>query len=196
MDQTSDSGFVTKPFVDKSTNEFTDYVEMPCGGFNRLFRAKRYGKWFVLKGLKPEYSTNPFYRELLEKEFELGMMLSHPNIVTFYGKEHDTVAGDCFVMECIDGVTLSDFLATYFPKIILCKKPKLICTQKKSDYRSFFITVSPVLAYNGNERRHNHPHHYQQLHLVTMLYHRFLLLDIPPHLRWSTGRMYLQLHNN
>ncbi len=112
MDQTSDSGFVTKPFVDKSTNEFTDYVEMPCGGFNRLFRAKRYGKWFVLKGLKPEYSTNPFYRELLEKEFELGMMLSHPNIVTFYGKEHDTVAGDCFVMECIDGVTLSDFLAT------------------------------------------------------------------------------------
>ena len=112
MDQTSDSGFVTKPFVDKSTNEFTDYVEMPCGGFNRLFRAKRYGKWFVLKGLKPEYSTNPFYRELLEKEFELGMMLSHPNIVTFYGKEHDTVAGDCIVMECIDGVTLSDFLAT------------------------------------------------------------------------------------
>lgn len=112
MDQTSDSGFVTKPFVDKSTNEFTDYVEMPCGGFNRLLRAKRYGKWFVLKGLKPEYSTNPFYRELLEKEFELGMMLSHPNIVTFYGKEHDTVAGDCIVMECIDGVTLSDFLAT------------------------------------------------------------------------------------
>lgn len=112
MDQTSDSGFVTKPFVDKSTNEFTDYVEMPCGGFNRLFRAKRYGKWFVLKGLKLEYSTNPFYRELLEKEFELGMMLSHPNIVTFYGKEHDTVAGDCIVMECIDGVTLSDFLAT------------------------------------------------------------------------------------
>ncbi|MBQ2542884.1 MAG: serine/threonine protein kinase [Bacteroidales bacterium] len=112
MDQTSDSGFVTKPFVDKSTNEFTDYVEMPCGGFNRLFRAKRYGKWFVLKGLKPEYSTNPFYRELLDKEFELGMMLSHPNIVTFYGKEHDTVAGDCIVMECIDGVTLSDFLAT------------------------------------------------------------------------------------
>lgn len=112
MDQSSDSGFVNKPFVSGGTDEFVDYVELPCGGFNRLFRAKRYGKWFVLKGLKPEYSTNPFYRELLEKEFELGMMLSHPNIVTFYGKEHDTVAGDCIVMECIDGVTLSDFLAT------------------------------------------------------------------------------------
>ena len=110
MEQTSDSGFVGKPFVDKSTNEFTDHVEMPCGGFNRLFRAKRYGKWFVLKGLKPEYTSNPFYRELLDKEFELGMMLSHPNIVTIHGREYDAVLGDCIVMEYIDGMTLTDFL--------------------------------------------------------------------------------------
>lgn len=110
MEQTSDSGFVGKPFVDKSTNEFTDHVEMPCGGFNRLFRAKRYGKWFVLKGLKPEYTSNPFYRELLDKEFELGMMLSHSNIVIIYGREYNAVLGDCIVMEYVDGMTLADFL--------------------------------------------------------------------------------------
>jgi len=112
MEQTSDSGFVGKPYGDKRTNEFTDYVEMPCGGFNRLFRAKRYGKWFVLKGLKPEYSSNPFYHELLDKEFELGMMLSNPNIVIFYGREFDAIVGDCIVMECVDGVTLAEFLET------------------------------------------------------------------------------------
>ena len=112
MDQSSDSGFVNKPIVSGGTDEFADYVEMPCGGFNRLFRAKRYGKWFVLKGLKPEFSSNPIYRNLLDKEFELGMMLSHPNIVTIYGKEYDAIAGDCIVMECIDGVTLADFLKT------------------------------------------------------------------------------------
>ena len=112
MDQSSDSGFVNKPIVSGGTDEFVDYVEMPCGGFNRLFRAKRYGKWFVLKGLKPEFSSNPIYRNLLDKEFELGMMLSHPNIVTIYGKEYDAIAGDCIVMECIDGVTLADFLKT------------------------------------------------------------------------------------
>ena len=112
MDQSSDSEFVNKPFVSCGTDEFADYVEMPCGGFNRLFRAKRYGKWFVLKGLKPEFSSSPIYRNLLDKEFELGMMLSHPNIVTFYGKEYDAAVGDCIVMECIDGVTLSDFLKT------------------------------------------------------------------------------------
>ena len=110
MEQTSDSGFVGKPFMDKNSNEFTDYVEMPCGGFNRLFRAKRYGKWFVLKGLKPEYTSNPLYRELLDKEFELGMMLSHPNIVTIHGREYDAVLGDCIVMEYVDGMTLTDFL--------------------------------------------------------------------------------------
>ena len=112
MEQTSDSGFVGKPFGDKLTNEFVDYVEMPCGGFNRLFRAKRYGKWFVLKGLKPEYSSNPFYQELLDKEFELGMMLSHQNIVIVYGREFDSEVGDCIVMEYVDGMTLSDFLET------------------------------------------------------------------------------------
>lgn len=112
MDQSSDSGFVNKPIVSGGTDVFADYVEMPCGGFNRLFRAKRYGKWFVLKGLKPEFSSNPIYRNLLDKEFELGMMLSHPNIVTFYGKEYDAVVGDCIVMECVDGVTLADFLKT------------------------------------------------------------------------------------
>lgn len=112
MDQSSDSGFLNTPFVSGGTDEFADYVEMPCGGFNRLFRAKRYGKWFVLKGMKPEFSSNPIYRNLLDKEFELGMMLSHPNIVTIYGKEYDAIAGDCIVMECIDGVTLADFLKT------------------------------------------------------------------------------------
>ena len=112
MEKTSDSGFVGKPFVDKSTSEFADYIEMPCGGFNRLFRAKRYGKWFVLKGLKPEYSSNPFFRELLDKEFELDMMLSHPNIVIVHGREYDAVLGDCIVMEYVDGMTLTDFLDT------------------------------------------------------------------------------------
>jgi serine/threonine protein kinase len=112
MDQSSDSGFVNKPIVSGGTYEFADYVEMPCGGFNRLFRAKRYGKWFVLKGLKPEFSSNPIYRNLLDKEFELGMMLSHPNIVTIYGKEYDAIVGYCIVMECVDGVTLEDFLKT------------------------------------------------------------------------------------
>lgn len=139
MDQSSDSGFVNKPIVSGGTDEFADYVEMPCGGFNRLFRAKRYGKWFVLKGLKPEFSSNPIYRNLLDKEFELGMMLSHPNIVTFYGKEYDAVFGDCIVMECVDGVTLSDFLKTKPSSSIVMKVIEEILSAM-----SYFHTVQVI----------------------------------------------------
>ncbi len=139
MDQSSDSGFVNKPIVSGGTDVFADYVEMPCGGFNRLFRAKRYGKWFVLKGLKPEFSSNPIYRNLLDKEFELGMMLSHPNIVTFYGKEYDAVFGDCIVMECVDGVTLSDFLKTKPSSSIVMKVIEEILSAM-----SYFHTVQVI----------------------------------------------------
>ena len=121
MDYTSDSGFIEKTFDEKSSISFVDYMEIPCAGFNRIFRAKRYGKYFVLKGLKPEYASNPFYQSLLDKEFELGMMLDHPNIVTFYGREFDPIAGDCIVMEYVDGTTLSDFLETK-PKPAVARK--------------------------------------------------------------------------
>lgn len=121
MDQLSDSGFIEKPLDNVCSTDFVDYEEMPCAGFNRIFRAKRYGKYFVLKGLKPEYASNPFYKSLLDKEFELGIMLDHSNIVTFYGREFDPIAGDCIVMEYVDGMTLSDFLETK-PKRAVARK--------------------------------------------------------------------------
>lgn len=121
MCQTSDSGFVEDSRNDISTNEFVDFAEIPCAGFNCLYKAKRYGKWFVLKGLKPEYSAIPLYRELLNKEFELGMMLDHPNIVTIYGREHVPAVGDCIVMEYVDGMTLSDFLKSSPTKAVARK---------------------------------------------------------------------------
>lgn len=91
---------------------FSDYTELPSKGFNRIFKAKRYGKWYVLKGLKPEFTGQTIYRELLGKEFELGIQLDHPNIVNIIGKEKDPIVGDCIVMEYVDGYTLSVFLKT------------------------------------------------------------------------------------
>lgn len=91
---------------------FTEYNEMPCSGFNRLFKVKRYGRWFVLKGLKAEYMNQAFYLELLRKEFDLTIQLDHPNIVRVFNRENDPVAGPSLLMEYIDGCTLSEFLKT------------------------------------------------------------------------------------
>ena len=109
-DPASSSGEVTSSFENIS-DVFTAYAEIPSGGFNRLYKAKRYGKWFVLKGLKPEFQRKAVYNELLTKEFELGVQMDHPNIAHTFSFETDPVAGPCIVMEYVDGCTLKEFLA-------------------------------------------------------------------------------------
>jgi serine/threonine protein kinase len=108
-DPASSSGEVTSSFENIS-DVFTAYAEIPSGGFNRLYKAKRYGKWFVLKGLKSEFQRKAVYNELLTKEFELGVQMDHPNIAHTFSFETDPVAGPCIVMEYVDGCTLKEFL--------------------------------------------------------------------------------------
>lgn len=110
-DTSSTSGFVPSP-TESISAQFTDYAELPCKGYNLIFKAKRFGKWHILKGLKPEYRFQLLYQELLRKEFELGVMLTHPNIVSVMSFEKDEKLGDCIVMEYVDGVRLADFLET------------------------------------------------------------------------------------
>lgn len=108
---TSSSGEITSSF-EKISDVFTAYAEIPSQGFNRLFKAQRYGKWFVLKGLKPEFQGKAVYNELLTKEFELGVQMDHPNIARVFSWEAcDSVAGPCVVMEYVDGCTLKEFLS-------------------------------------------------------------------------------------
>ncbi len=110
IDSTSTSGFIVDTFS-SATNTFTDYTELPSNGYNAIFKAKRYGKWYILKGLKPEFANNAIYIELLTKEFDMGILLEHPNIVRFVGKEIDPIVGRCIIMEFVDGVTLNEFIA-------------------------------------------------------------------------------------
>ena len=108
-DETSTSGEITSSFENIS-DVFTSYSEIPSEGFNRLFKAQRYGKWFVLKGLKQEFQHKEVYARLLTKEFELGVQMDHPNIARTFSKETDPVVGPCIVMEYVDGCTLKAFL--------------------------------------------------------------------------------------
>ena len=86
------------------------YENVESRGFNQLVKAKRQGRWFVLKGLNPEFLGQTVYLELLKKEYELMVQLDHPNIVKVYAKEENDRIGPCIVMEYIDGVPLDQFL--------------------------------------------------------------------------------------
>ena len=92
------------------SHDFTDHTPLPSKSYCRLCKVKRYGKWNVLKGLQPQYSADPAYIAMLEKEFNMAVRMDHPNIVHMYGPHNDSVAGPCLVMEYIDGRTLDKFL--------------------------------------------------------------------------------------
>lgn len=108
MDSTS--GVITSQEAHRS-ELFTDITPMPCRGYNLLCKAKRYGRWWWLKGLKPAYREQELFRSLLRKEFEILISLQHPHIVAAASLEDIPGLGGCIVMEWVDGRTLDDYIA-------------------------------------------------------------------------------------
>lgn len=120
MDDSSTSGIIDGSFITE-TDALTVYESSSSRGFNQVVKVRRQGKWFILKGLKPEYRDQQAYIELLKKEFDLGIQLDHPNIVKILAKEMNPEIGPCIVMEYVDGVTLDEFLAAK-PSVAARKK--------------------------------------------------------------------------
>lgn len=105
----SSSGKVAAQNIRVSDN-FTDFAELPSKGHCRLMKAQRYGIWNVLKGLKPEYTADKQFAQMLTKEYTLMVGLNHSNIVRTYGHENVPELGECIIMEYVDGRTLADFV--------------------------------------------------------------------------------------
>lgn len=81
-------------------------------GPNQLFTATRYGKRFILKGLKGEHLDDPLYKLALAKEFEIGFSLDHPSIRRTLSLETVEGLGQVIVLEYIDGQSLESQLHT------------------------------------------------------------------------------------
>ena len=96
-------------------SDFIDMQPLPSrGGYCDLFKAKRYGRWYLLKCLKEEEATYPVYQQMFRKEFEIGVALQHQSVAQVTGLETvkmgDGRAALCIISEWIDGVTLGEFL--------------------------------------------------------------------------------------
>lgn len=105
------SGYLSDSFEGISAS-FTDIQTVKVSGSNVLSKAKRYGKWWLLKSIIPEKSDDELYRQRLRKEFEILIQFQNPEIVSAIGLEDVDTLGKCIVMEYIDGVTLGDWLKT------------------------------------------------------------------------------------
>lgn len=104
----SDSGFVSPQDV---SSQWMEITLLQARGHSILYRAKRYGRWFVLKGLPPAQQHLTDSLILQDKEFRLGLQLVHPNIVATYSLETVPDCGRCIVMEAVDGQNLDLWLA-------------------------------------------------------------------------------------
>ena len=89
---------------------FTDVEILSTSEVNVVAKAKRYGRWWLLKGLQQDVAGKAAYQQRQRKELEILMMLQHQNVVTTYGLEEVDGLGRCIVMEYVDGVTLRDWL--------------------------------------------------------------------------------------
>ena len=104
------SAFI-KPDNVIQTAQFTDFSTVPSNGYNLLIRAKRNGRWWLLKGLKEQCRQDTVYQVLLQKEYEITSQLQHPMIVSVFSLEEVEGLGLCIVMEWIEGLTLKEWLA-------------------------------------------------------------------------------------
>lgn len=89
---------------------FTEVHLISEGDINILGKGKRYGRWWLLKGLLPDLSDLTQYVEMLHKEFELLMKAQHPGIVQATGLEEVPGLGECIVMEYVEGSTLKEVM--------------------------------------------------------------------------------------
>ena len=89
---------------------FTEVHLISEGDINILGKGKRYGRWWLLKGLQPDLSELTQYVEMLHKEFELLMKAQHPGIVQATGLEDVPGLGECIVMEYVEGCTLKEVM--------------------------------------------------------------------------------------
>ena len=94
--------------AEPKSSEYCDPVLIKDGTVSCLYRVSRAGKYFIIKTAKGESGV---YADLIRREYELSIALSHPYIVSVFTYEDVTSVGPGIVMEYIDGYTLTEFLA-------------------------------------------------------------------------------------
>lgn len=107
----SESGYIGREYDDSGMDAvLTDVEIMSVSGTNIIARGRRFGRYWLLKGIIPELRESLSARRRLQKEFELHSRLLHPNIVRVTAFEDIPSLGICIVEEWVEGETLASLL--------------------------------------------------------------------------------------
>lgn len=139
------------------TSVFTDIGTLPTqGAMSLVQKAKYYGKWVIVKRIKPKFRANPAYKKLFFKEFENAYHLEHPHIVRLNGKGTDEM-GEYYFMEFIDGRTLAKLIerggikdGELIKKIVLEILSALEYVHKKQKFHRDLKPENILVTYKGD----------------------------------------------
>lgn len=106
----TDSSAILEPIDSADLSHWSQPSLLKIGKVNVLWTAEKYGKRYVLKGLKPEYLRSTAHRELLRKEFRIGSELDHLGIVHVLDYGEMSPIGEYIQMEYVDGRTMREWL--------------------------------------------------------------------------------------
>ncbi len=92
----------------EQTQRWTEIEHLPEWDeeFYHIYTAKKFGKWVMIKTLRPEYADNPRYQAMIEQEFDVRYSLAHPNIVMINDFEEIPGIGRCIVTDDVYGDSL------------------------------------------------------------------------------------------
>ena len=107
----------TGPYISKGEKLIP--IEDPTGKWSELYllpeweeeyydvyTVKKFGKWVMLKALKPEYADKPEYKAMLEKEFDVRYNLCHPNLVMVNDLDEVPGVGLAIITDDVYGYSL------------------------------------------------------------------------------------------
>ncbi|MDE6135043.1 MAG: protein kinase [Muribaculaceae bacterium] len=78
--------------------------------FYDIYTARKFGKWVMIKTLKPAFRDDPRYQNMIEQEFDVRYSLAHPNIVMINDFEDIPGIGRCIVTDDVYGDSLRKLL--------------------------------------------------------------------------------------
>ena len=121
-------------FVSDKKQIDDERVELYRSQYFIVSKIRLFNKWRIEKRLTPEYEFQPIQRSSLEREFEIGYQLDHPNIVRYLELRKTEQGVPYIIMEYVDGMNLHEYMQS-----------DEVCTQK--DFYSIFTALLSALSY-------------------------------------------------
>lgn len=79
--------------------------------FYDVYTARKFGKWVMLKTLKPQLRDRPEYQAMLNREFEVRYNLAHTHIIMINDLEEVPGLGLCIITDDVYGDSLDKLIA-------------------------------------------------------------------------------------